>query len=65
MQIVSSVLFILLLIVGIGIFAKNAKKIYRNIMLGQAINRTYRPSERLKTMLLIAFEPLGATSALK
>ncbi len=55
MQIVSSVLFILLLIVGIGIFAKNAKKIYRNIMLGQAINRTDRPSERLKTMLLIAF----------
>lgn len=55
MQIVSSVIFLVLLIVGFGFFTKNAKKIYRNIMLGQAINRTDKASERFKTMMLVAF----------
>lgn len=55
MQIVSSIIFIVLLIVGFGFFFNNAKKIYRNIKLGHAIDRTDRPSERLKTMLLVAF----------
>lgn len=51
----SSILFIALTVVGFGFFARNAKKIYRNIMLGQSINRTDRASERWKTMLLVAF----------
>lgn len=51
----SSILFIALTVVGFGLFAKNAKKIYRNIMLGQSVNRTDRISERWNTMLLVAF----------
>lgn len=55
MQILSSIIFLVLTAVGFGFFFVNAKKIYRNIMLGQAVNRTDRPSERWKNMLLIAF----------
>src|SRR5690554_2947324 len=51
----SSILFIALTVVGFGFFAKNAKKIYRNIMLGQSVNRTDRASERWKNMLLVGF----------
>lgn len=55
MQIISSILFIALSAVGFTFFAINAKKIYRNIKLGQAIDRTDRSSERWKNMLLVAF----------
>src|SRR5690554_3102422 len=51
----SSILFIALIVVGFGFFAKNARKIYRNIMLGQSVNRTDRSSERWKNMLLVGF----------
>ncbi|HUH26566.1 MAG TPA: (Fe-S)-binding protein, partial [Flavobacterium sp.] len=51
----SSILFIALTAVGFGFFAMNAKKIYRNIMLGQAVNRTDRSAERWKNTFLIAF----------
>lgn len=55
MQILSSILFIALALVGISFFAINAKKIYRNIKLGQPVDRTDNPSERWKNMLFIAF----------
>lgn len=55
MQIISSIIFVLLAVAGFGIFAINARKIYRNIMLGQSVNRTDRSSERWKNMLLVAF----------
>jgi len=55
MQILSSILFIALSAVGFGFFFINAKKIYRNIMLGQAVDRTDRKDERLRNMILIAF----------
>ncbi len=55
MQILSSILFIALSVVGFGFFFLNAKKIYRNIRLGQAVDRTDRPADRWKNMLLIAF----------
>lgn len=55
MQIISTILFIGILVVGVGFFAKNAKKIYRNIMLGRDVNRTDRSDERWKRMLLVAF----------
>lgn len=45
---------ILLIIAGI-FFYINARKIYRNIRLGKSINRFDNPTERFKTMLLIAF----------
>lgn len=55
MQILSSILFIALSVVGFGFFFLNAKKIYRNIRLGQSVNRTDRPADRWRNMLLIAF----------
>lgn len=55
MQIVSSILFILLLAVGFGIFAHNARKIYRNIRLGREVDRSDHKKERLRNMLLVAF----------
>lgn len=55
MQILSSLLFIILLGVGFGIFFKNAKTIYSNIKLGQPEDRSDNAPERLKNMLRVAF----------
>lgn len=55
MQYLPNIIFLIALIAAGGLFAKNAKKIYRNIMLGRDINRTDRPADRLKTMLRVAF----------
>ncbi len=54
MQLISSAIFIILLIVGIGFFTKNVKKIIRNIKLGKSIDRSNNPKERWKTMTLVA-----------
>src|SRR5690606_39428678 len=56
---------IALTVVGFGFFARNARKIYRNIMLGQSVNRTDRSSERWKNMLLVAFRSEEHTSELQ
>lgn len=52
---IGQILFGVLLIASLILFFINAKKIYRNIKLGKSVNRFDRPSERLKTMLLVAF----------
>ncbi len=52
---ISSILFALLLVVGIGFFAWNVSKVRYNIKLGRDVNRTDNKSERWKTMLLVAF----------
>ncbi|WP_028296279.1 (Fe-S)-binding protein [Olivibacter sitiensis] len=52
---VSQLLFLVLLLAAIGLFAYNARKIYRNIRLGKALDRSDRPVERWKTMLKVAF----------
>ena len=39
----------------LGFFSKNILKIKRNISLGRKLNRSDKKSERLKTMLLVAF----------
>lgn len=51
---ISTLLFILLFVVGFGLFAYNAKHIYNNIRLGRDVNRFDNKGERLKTMGLIA-----------
>lgn len=48
-------IFLLLVVVAIGLFAWNVKKIIRNIRLGRPVNRSDRPAERLVTMLRVAF----------
>ena len=52
---VSSILFVVLFIAGSAFFALNVRKIRRNILLGKDIDRKDDFSERLKTMLLVAF----------
>jgi heterodisulfide reductase subunit C len=50
----SSLFFTVILAVGIGVFVRNAKKIRRNILLGQPIDRSDNSSARWKNMALIA-----------
>ena len=51
---ISSLVFIVMLIVATVFFVINAKKIRRNILLGRDISITDNKSERFKTMLLVA-----------
>ena len=62
MQYVPNIIFTLLLALGIGFFAKNLKKIKRNIQLGKAIDRKDRSKERWLNMLKIA---LGQTKLVR
>ena len=55
MEYLDNILFGLLLIGGIGFFAHNVRKLRRNIRLGKKIDRTDRPKERFKQMMLVAF----------
>jgi len=50
----SSILFVLVAAVGIGIFARKVGKIRRNIFLGQPLHRSDRPADRWKTMARVA-----------
>jgi heterodisulfide reductase subunit C len=52
---ISAIIFCILLIGSSVFFAINVKKIRRNILLGRDVDVTYNKSERLKTMLLVAF----------
>ncbi len=54
MQFIDNIIFIILLVVGFGLFAKSLKEIYRNIKLGKSVNRTDNLSERWKTMTKVA-----------
>jgi len=55
MHYLPNIFFAVLLIIGIGFFVKNIKKIARNIHLGKNINRFDQKPERWKTMLQVAF----------
>ena len=50
-----NLIFFFLLTAGIGLFARNFKRISRNIKLGKEVDRSDRPKLRLKTMLRVAF----------
>ncbi|MCF6347712.1 MAG: (Fe-S)-binding protein [Flavobacteriaceae bacterium] len=54
MQYIPNILFAILLIVGIGFFIKNIRKLIRNIKLGKAIDRSDNSALRLKNMINIA-----------
>jgi len=55
MNYIDNIAFAILLIIGIGFFVKNSKKIIRNIKLGKKIDRSDLPKERFNNMLKIAF----------
>jgi heterodisulfide reductase subunit C len=52
---ISIIIFILLFAGGSAFFFYNVSKIRRNILLGKDIDRTDKPAERIKTMILVAF----------
>jgi heterodisulfide reductase subunit C len=59
---IDNILFAIILIIGIGFFAKNVKKLKRNINLGHDVNRKDNPSARWKNMAMIA---LGQSKMVK
>ena len=52
---ISSVVFVSIFIFSISIFARNCKRIYRNISLGKKNLNVDKKQERIKKTLLIAF----------
>jgi heterodisulfide reductase subunit C len=54
MNYVDNVLFAIILIIGIGYFAKNVKKLLRNIKLGRDVDVSDNKIQRLKNMAQIA-----------
>src|SRR5690606_38609490 len=51
---ISQIIFAIIFIAAVVLFTSKARKISRNIKLGRAENRNYRPMERLRTMALVA-----------
>jgi heterodisulfide reductase subunit C len=51
----SQIIFIILSLAGIGLFAFNLRKVIRNIRIGNALSRNDQPAKRLATMLKVAF----------
>ncbi len=51
---IGNIIFIILAIIAVGLFAKNLKTIIRNINLGKDVDISDNKSERWKKMLLIA-----------
>lgn len=62
MSILPNILFAIVLVIGIGYFTKNVKKLIRNIKLGQDVDRKDNPSARWKNMMMIA---LGQSKMVK
>jgi heterodisulfide reductase subunit C len=54
MELLPNIIFAIVLVVGIGFFVKNVKKLIRNIRLGKKINRSDNSSLRWKNMAYIA-----------
>src|SRR5690606_13968996 len=54
MDFIPNILFAIALIIGVGYFAKNVKKLSRNIKLGQDVSITDNKGQRCRTMALIA-----------
>jgi heterodisulfide reductase subunit C len=54
MEYLPNIIFAIILILGIGYFARNIKKIIRNIKLGQAVDASDNKSERWSNMARIA-----------
>jgi heterodisulfide reductase subunit C len=62
MMYIDNLAFALALVIGIGFFARNVKKLIRNINLGRDVDRTDNKSERWKNMTMIA---LGQSKMIK
>ncbi len=54
MEYLPNIIFAIILIIGIGYFAKNVKKLIRNIKLGQDVDVSDNKSQRWRNMAMIA-----------
>ncbi|GAA4323710.1 (Fe-S)-binding protein [Pontixanthobacter gangjinensis] len=54
MQIVAQILFVIALVAGIGFFARNIKRVIRNVKLGKEVDRSDNPGERFAKMARVA-----------
>ncbi|MDP5099773.1 MAG: Fe-S oxidoreductase, partial [Nonlabens sp.] len=54
MQYLPNLLFLILLLAGIGYFASNIRKMIRNVKLGKEVDRSDRKAERWAQMARIA-----------
>src|SRR5690349_8629073 len=55
MQVLQQILFVLVSGLAIGLFARQARRIIRNIQLGRKETINDQPARRFKNMLLLAF----------
>jgi len=62
MQIITQIVFLIVLVAGILFFARNIRKVIRNIKLGKKIDRNDQPGERFAKMARIA---LGQSKMVK
>ncbi|MGB1211069.1 MAG: Fe-S oxidoreductase, partial [Lacinutrix venerupis] len=62
MNYLPNIIFAIILVVGIGYFVKNVKKLFRNIKLGKAKDISDNKSQRWKNMAMIA---LGQSKMVK
>ena len=54
MNFIPNIIFLIVLVFGIGFFAKNVKKLFRNINLGKDVDVSDNKSQRWKNMAMIA-----------
>lgn len=54
MQYIPNILFLIILVLGVGFFAKNVKKLARNINLGRDVDRSDNKPKRWRNMAKIA-----------
>lgn len=62
MALLGQILFVIALVFGFGFFARNVKKLVRNIRLGKDIDRSDKPKERFANMARVA---LGQSKMVK
>ena len=62
MQYIPNILFLIILVLGVGYFSLNIKKLIRNIKLGRAVDASDHKSERWRNMARIA---LGQSKMVK
>jgi len=54
MQIVAQIVFVIALVAGIGFFARNIKRVIRNVKLGKPVDRSDKSGERFARMAKVA-----------
>jgi len=53
-QLIPNIIFLIILIFSVGFFARNIKKVIKIIKLGKPLDRSDKPSIRLKNLLMVA-----------